>query len=95
MKNLIIVTFLFISTYVLFESKQQKAEHTVKDYIHLNNPKANLDSIRFTALDTIKNVIAVLKMKMIHDNQNRPVFIGLLYYQLNKDLTKIEAVYTN
>jgi hypothetical protein len=95
MKKTIVFLLLFASACAIFQNRQQKAELTVKEYIHYKNPKAHINKIKFTDLDPNGNVIGVIENKMVYDSSHRPMFIRTVYYMLNKDLTHVNGVYTN
>ena len=95
MKKIIVILLLFASACAIFQNKQQHAEQTVKEYNRSKNPKANINNIKFTDLDPNGNVIGVIENKTTYDSSHRPIFIRTVYFMLNKDLTKVNAVYTN
>ncbi len=74
-------------------TKQQRAEAAVKMDILSNNPKENINNIKFTRLDN--NTIGVIEDKWIYDRDSRPVFIRTVYYSLNDDLTKVIGAFTD
>jgi hypothetical protein len=94
MRKLILILLLAASACSSVENRQQRAERTVKEYIHYKNPKAILKNIKFTDLDPNSNVIGIVENKVVYDNTHHPVLIRTLYYALNKDLTRVISVYT-
>jgi hypothetical protein len=94
MKKVIPIPLLFVSSCSIFQTKQQQAELTVKEYIHSKNPKVDLKHIRFTNFEPNGNVIGVIENKTVYDTNHRPILILTVYYMLNKDLTRVNGMYT-
>jgi hypothetical protein len=94
MKKIAFIALLFTCSCAHPLNKQQRAEKAVKMDILSNNPKENVNDIKFTQLDN-NNTIGVIENKTIYDSRQRPVYIRTLYFSLNDDLTKVTVVFTN
>jgi len=94
-KKIVVILLLFASACSTFQSKQQRAEQTVKEYIHSKNPKANLKDIKFSDLEPNGNVLGVIENKTVYDSSHHPILIRTIYYVLNKNLTQVNNTYTN
>jgi hypothetical protein len=95
MKKLLLILLLFAVSCSLFQNKQQQAERTVKEYIHLKNPQFNTNDIKFTNLNLGDTSIGVIRDSMIYDSNHRPTLLRTIYYVLNKDLTQVRFEYTD